>query len=98
MPEASAKRAQVQELRLEGVFDLAAAHRLERLMLQATCRLVIDLTHVRELHDTGMAALAHALRRGAAVPVSLRGLSQHQERLLRYLGVEPAAPLAAADG
>jgi hypothetical protein len=46
----------------------------------------VDLGHVREFNDCGIAVLAQALRESPA-RVSLRGLRQHQHRMLRYLGV-----------
>ena len=85
--------AQLQELllQLDGVFDLAAVERIrEALAVVATGgALRIDLSHVREVHDAGLASLARALRRcGRAAKVVVCGLSRHQVRILRYLGVD----------
>jgi anti-anti-sigma regulatory factor len=74
-------------IRVEGVFDAAAAQRLESALESADGEEVkVDLTHVREFHDFGIAMLARALsgRHG----VALTGLRQHQLRLLRYFGID----------
>ena len=79
-------------VRLDGVFDVPAARRVERLLEQAQpgAAVRLDLTHVREFHDFGVAVLAQALKHGSAVRVALQGLRQHQARLLRYFGVDAA--------
>jgi hypothetical protein len=79
-------------LRLEGVFDVPAARRVERMLERAKAgdAVRLDLTHVREFHDFGIAILAQALKHGGAVRVALLGLRQHQFRLLRYFGVDAA--------
>lgn len=83
-------------VRLEGVFDGLAARRLEAMLVTADAgaRFQIDLTQVREFHDFGIAVLGHALTRCRA-HVKLRGLRQHQWRVLRYFGVD-AGPLESA--
>ncbi|ACG73975.1 conserved hypothetical protein [Anaeromyxobacter sp. K] len=72
----------------DGVFDVSAAEDVARCLASARpgTQVRVDLTHVREFHDFGVAVLARAL---AACParVSVRGLRQHHRRLLRYLGV-----------
>jgi anti-anti-sigma regulatory factor len=81
---------------LEGVFDgLAAAH-LEEALLRARPgdRVLVDVTRVREFHDFGVAVLGRALARCQA-EVKLRGLRQHQIRVLRYFGVD-AGPMERA--
>jgi anti-anti-sigma regulatory factor len=85
-------------LHLDGIFDVRAAARIaEALALVGPGgALRIDLSQVREFHDAGVAALAHSLRTsGLAVRVVLRGLRQHQIRILGYFGIDLAA-LAAA--
>jgi hypothetical protein len=78
-------------LRLDGVFDVSAAQRVARALTEGAVDdpVHIDLTHVREFHDFGVAFLAQAL---AARPrhVRIRGLRQHHRRLLRYLGIDTA--------
>ena len=50
----------------------------------------VDLSRVREFHDRAVAMLADVLA-VARARVSVRGLRQHQYRMLRYLGVMPSA-------
>lgn len=57
-------------------------------------QLIVDFTDVREFHDAAFLSLARALRALAEVPVVLRGLTIHQSRLLKYLGL-PIAELRA---
>ncbi len=90
-------------VRLEGVFDLQAARRVEEAL---SCvlpggALCIDLTHVREFQVASIAVLAQALQpEGRRVRVAVRGLRRQQLRLLRYLGADGATfeggPQAAA--
>jgi hypothetical protein len=79
-------------VRLDGVFDIAAAQRVLGLLAEATpgAEVYIDVTHVREFHDHGVAKLAEGLLK-APLRVSLRGLRNHQYRMLRYLGVSSSA-------
>ncbi len=81
-------------IRMDGVFDVPAAQRLARAVAAAGDRdVVIDLTHVREFHDFGVALLARELASRGHTSVS--GLRQHQLRLLRYLGLDPRPADAA---
>ncbi|HET8542750.1 MAG TPA: STAS domain-containing protein [Anaeromyxobacter sp.] len=74
-------------IRLEGVFDAAAAQRLSSAIEHADGdEIRVDLTDVREFHDFGIAMLAHALSGRSGVAIS--GLRQHQLRLLRYFGID----------
>lgn len=77
-----------QTISRDGVFDVSAAqdvaHRLAS--AQAGAEVLIDLTHVREFHDFGVAVLAKALA-DCPAHVSVHGLRQHHRRLLRYLGI-----------
>jgi hypothetical protein len=74
-------------IRVEGVFDAAAAQRLSSAIESAHGDEVrVDLTDVREFHDFGIAMLARALSGRSGVAVS--GLRQHQLRLLRYFGID----------
>jgi anti-anti-sigma regulatory factor len=81
---------------LEGVFDGVAARHLEEKLLHTEPgdRILVDLTQVREFHDFGVAVLGRALTRCPA-EVKLRGLRQHQVRVLRYFGVD-TGPLERA--
>jgi hypothetical protein len=82
-------------IRMDGVFDVPAAQRLALELASSGDREIrIDLTHVREFHDFGVALLARELAQRERTHVS--GLSQHHVRLLRYLGIE-AGPDELAD-
>lgn len=78
-------------IRRDGVFDVSAAEDVARSLASARAgtQIRVDLTHVREFHDFGVAVLARALA-GCPARVSVRGLRQHHRRLLRYLGVTGA--------
>ena len=82
------ERREPQTIRKDGVFDVSAAqdvaYRLSGADVGADVR--IDLTHVREFHDFGVAVLAKALA-DCPAHVSVSGLRQHHRRLLRYLGI-----------
>ncbi len=79
-------------IRCDGVFDHAAAQRVLEAVTNADpeTEIYVDLSHVREFHDHGVATLAQAAEK-ARRRISVRGLRQHQYRMLRYLGVDPAA-------
>jgi hypothetical protein len=72
---------------MDGTFDVPAAMRVAEVLADTACDLDvrIDLTHVREFHDFGVAVLAKAL--AGREHVDVRGLRIHQMRLLKYLGV-----------
>jgi anti-anti-sigma regulatory factor len=87
------------EIRMEGVFDVAAAQTVVRAIERASADrdVRVDLTHVREFHDFAVAVLAQALARRRE-RVAVRGLRQHQLRLLNYLGLgQTAEPLDMSD-
>jgi hypothetical protein len=74
-------------IRMDGVFDVAAARRLaERLDAAGYSEVRIDLTRVREFHDFGVALLAETISSRRA-PTAVLGLREHHLRLLRYLGI-----------
>jgi STAS domain len=75
---------------VEGVVDAIVARQLGVMVAQCRpgSRLVLDFSHARAVPDTGLALLARALVKSPERNIALRGLSHHQERLLRYLGVE----------
>ena len=50
----------------------------------------IDFRHVRDCQDYALALLARDLV-GARTRVAVRGMSQHQQRILGYFGVENVA-------
>lgn len=78
-------------IRIEGVFDVPAARRVCELLGAAPDgeSVSLDLSKVREFQDPGVAVLAEALAGPGASRVAVRGLRQHQLRMLRYLGVSP---------
>ncbi len=76
-------------IRLAGTFDAKAATRLAGWLGEVPSGddLVVDFTQVRDCQDFSLASVARSLAaRGAHVQV--RGLTRHQERMLRYFGVE----------
>lgn len=79
-------------IRLDGIFDLAAAAEIQRALAGSPdgAEVYVDLSQVREFHDRGVAVLADVIKTSGH-PISVRGLRQHQYRMLRYLGVESAA-------
>jgi len=75
-------------LRLLGTFDGAAARELlSHLQSEAEREIVIDVSFVRGFDEVGVAALARLVDTSAERLIALRGLSTHQLRILRYLGV-----------
>ena len=75
-------------LRLLGTFDDAAARDLlGHLQSEAEREIVIDVSFVRGFDEVGVAALARLIGTSADRRIALRGLSTHQLRILRYLGV-----------
>jgi hypothetical protein len=87
------------EIRMEGVFDVAAAQSVVRALDRTPSDrdVRVDLSHVREFHDFAVAVLAQALAKRRE-NVSVRGLRQHQLRLLNYLGLgQTAEPMELSD-
>lgn len=79
---------ETQVIRKDGVFDVSAAQEVAQRLAGAAAgtEVRIDLTHVREFHDFGVAVLAKALAECPA-RVAVHGLRHHHRRLLRYLGI-----------
>lgn len=76
-------------IRVDGVFDVPAAERLTRELADAgEGEVLVDLTHVREFHDFGVALLAREL--AGRERTHVEGLGHHHLRLLRYLGIDAA--------
>ena len=80
--------------RVEGRFDGPAALRLrQRVMTEETPRTVLDFSHVEDLDDATLPLLTvnlvHLRRKGREV--ALRGLRDHQLRVLHHLGIEVAS-------
>jgi len=80
-------------VRWEGVVDVAAGQRLVRVVerFRGVDALVLDLGGAA-VQDAALALLAPALAARHACRVVVRGLSRHQDRLLRYLGAPAPAP------
>ncbi len=79
--------AEALVIRVEGVLDVRAAERIVETLADAgEGEVRIDLSKVREFHDSGVVRLARALdgRQRACVV----GLRHHHVRLLRYLGID----------
>ncbi len=74
-------------IRIIGIFDNNAARRLAGWLVEVPQQdpVVLDMTHVRDCEDFGLAALAADL--GGRDRLVVLGLTRHQERLLGYLGV-----------
>lgn len=78
-------------IRMEGVLDVDAAERIVETIADAGGGEVrIDLTKVREFHDSGVVVLVRALDGHERATVV--GLRQHHVRLLRYLGIDARGP------
>ena len=75
-------------IRIDGTFDPQAALRLSGRLgeVPAGAELILDFSRARELQDRGLAAMAGPL--AGRHPLHVLGLSQHQRRLLRYLGLD----------
>jgi anti-anti-sigma regulatory factor len=72
---------------IEGTLDLMAASAL-RARLGSTHRpVVLDFSRVRDVHDLGLAVLAHGLAKDG-IAATYYGLSHHQRRVLQYLGFD----------
>ena len=82
-------------VRPEDPLDLDEARRLVDAIesLPPSLRVHVDLSTVREVHPTGLAALACALDRGGRVTVG--GLRRQDERLLAYLLANPPSSTPA---
>jgi hypothetical protein len=79
--------------RIGGRFEGACAWDLSaRLDQEPLLAVAIDFSRVTEFIDSAVAVLATSLA-ASNHQVRLLGLRQHQERLFRYFGVEPAEPV-----
>jgi len=80
-------------LRFDHDFDVRTARRIETILLAAAsdASICLDLRGVRHVQDAAVGVVADALRQRRALRVEIRGLSQHQIRLLRYMGLESVA-------
>lgn len=85
-------------IRIDGAFDATAAGRLAGWLREVPQHEALVIEFGRECQDFGLAQIAAELATRPHLVV--RGLSRHQEKLLRYLGVELAAgePVERAAG
>ncbi len=81
-------------VRLEGRFDAAQARSLEQMfsIFRPVPSVVIDFANVREADVAAVAVLARTLGARPESRVTLRGLSGHLRRVLRYVGIDVAGP------
>ena len=63
---------------------------------EAGTRVELDFRRVRDCADFALSLLARDIL-GGRVRIDLRGMTQHQERVLSYFGVDPSSPQALAD-
>lgn len=79
-------------IRMDGAFDIGSVQVIQSRIadLPGEAEVYVDLSRVRDFHDRAVAMLADVLAATRA-RVSVRGLRQHQYRMLRYLGVTPSA-------
>jgi ABC-type transporter Mla MlaB component len=77
---------------MDGAFDITSVQAIrDRIAaLPVNAEVYLDLSRVREFHDSAVALLAEVIPLAKA-RISVRGLRQHQYRMLRYLGVTPSA-------
>jgi hypothetical protein len=85
-------------IQLDGTFDAVAAWGLKSRLgaLPRDANVVLDFSQVREFYDLGLAVMASSFAEREGPHVAVRGLCQHQHRLLRYFGVDLEAMRAAA--
>jgi anti-anti-sigma regulatory factor len=76
-------------IRIAGTFDGTAASRLNGWLgeISSGDQLVVDFSQVRDCHDFGLAAVARDFA-GRGPHVQVRGLTRHQQRMLRYFGLD----------
>jgi anti-anti-sigma regulatory factor len=79
-------------IRMDGAFDIDSVNAIRKRIesLPGDAEVYVDLSRVRDFHDRAVAMLADVLA-AARARISVRGLRQHQYRMLRYLGVMPSA-------
>jgi anti-anti-sigma regulatory factor len=79
-------------IRMDGSFDIESVQVIQSQIadLPGGAEVYVDLSRVRDFHDRAVAMLADVLAATRA-RISVRGLRQHQYRMLRYLGVTPSA-------
>jgi anti-anti-sigma regulatory factor len=84
---------------LEGAFDAAEARRVQDAIgkLPRGASAILDLRRATRVDDAAMAVLARTFS-AAGPAMSVRGLGEHQRRILKYLGVMVDAVRGAERG
>jgi hypothetical protein len=92
VPNRASSKPDSLVIRMDGTFDVEAAQNVLDALKRAPrgSEVYVDLSQVRDFHDNAVAALAEGLV-DSDLSVSVRGLRQHQYRMLRYLGVRSNA-------
>ena len=85
---------------ITGCFDPFAASRFRARLadLAPEVSVVLDFSRAAEVSDLALAMLASAFERSRHPRVTLRGLTLHHERMLRYLGIDRVVLDAGARG
>jgi anti-anti-sigma regulatory factor len=79
--------------RISGKVDGTCAWDLaSRLEKETLSELAVDFSQVEQFVDYGIAVLASAIISLPQKRIRLQDLRQHQERLFKYFGVDPAGP------
>lgn len=92
MPKPSEIREVQTVIFVEEIFDPVAARALHARLgeMAAVANVVLDFSRARAVDDSGLALLAGGATASDGPAIRFRGLSRHQERMLRYLGVNPS--------
>lgn len=88
----------VVTLHVSGVVDGAMARRLQVALDREQHPVVVDFSRVRDFYDFAVALLAHRLSSQSGSRVIMTGLREHQLRMFRYFGVDPAVGARGAEG
>jgi hypothetical protein len=84
--------------RIVGKFESSCSWELSRRIAQEPLgEMALDFSQVGDFVDYGIAVLASALLELPSKTIRLQGLRQHQLRLFKYFGVEPAQLVHAND-
>jgi hypothetical protein len=84
--------------RIVGKFESSCSWDLARRIGQEPLgEMALDFSQVGDFVDYGIAVLASALLELPAKTIRLQGLRQHQLRLFKYFGVEPAQLVHSKD-
>lgn len=75
-------------IRLERDFSDRDVERISSAVQEASCfeSVTLDFTDVHHVDSAALAALSRTLRSTGQLKVSFRGLTNHQHKMLKYLG------------